>query len=82
MNKLSNENDFLKNSDFLICNVLLYFGHTLEEVDRSDVSRCIFSIKRKNDTDEILRKFHEGSLLVEPKRFQAISKEIKSRIYN
>lgn len=82
MKKNPSEKDLIKYSDFLICNVLLYFEHTLEAVDRTDTSRCIFIIKRENKTEEILEKFHKGLLLVEPKRFQAISKEIKSRIYN
>lgn len=82
MKKILKEKDFIRNSDFLICNVLLYFNHTLELIDRSNSSRCIFVIKRKKDTDEILEKFHKGTLLVEPKLFQAISREIKSRMYN
>ena len=82
MGKLSKENDFIKNSDFLICNVLLYFDHSLEEIDRSDKSRCIFVIRRRDNTDKIMDKFYKGLLLVEPKRFQAIQKEIKSRLYN
>lgn len=82
MEKLLKENDFLKTSDLLTCNALAYFNHTLEAIDHSDTSRCIFIIKREVDTDEILEKFHKGLLLVEPKRFQAIQKEIKSRLYN
>lgn len=76
------KNDFLETSDLLICNTLVYFEHILEAVDHSDTSRCIFIIKRENHTDEIIEKFHKGLLLVEPKRFQAIQKEIKSRLYN
>jgi hypothetical protein len=82
MEEILNENNVVKNTDFLICNILLYFEHSLEAIDRSDPSRCIFIIKRKNNTEEILEKFYKGLLLVEPKKFQAISKEIKSRIYN
>lgn len=82
MEEALKENDFIKNSDFLICNTLVYFDHVIETIDKSDISRCVFVIKRENNTDEILEKFHKGLLLVEPKRFQAISKEIKSRIYN
>jgi len=75
-------NNFLKTSDLLTCNTLIYFKHTLEAIDHSYASRCVFSIKREIYTDEVLEKFHKGLLLVEPKRFQAIQKEIKSRIYN
>ncbi|MGW8185003.1 MAG: hypothetical protein ACWGHO_02735 [Candidatus Moraniibacteriota bacterium] len=82
MEEIINERDLVKYSDFLICSVLMYFEHTLETVDRTDASRCIFIINRKNTTEKILEKFHKGLLLVEPKRFQAIQKEIKSRLYN
>jgi len=82
MEEISKENDPTKTSDFLICSVLLYFDHILEGISRSNTSRCIFIIKRKDNTDEILDKFYRGLLLVEPKRFQAIQKEIKSRLYN
>lgn len=82
MYKILKEKEFLKTSDLLTCNILSYFNHTLEAVDHSNVSRCIFIIKREHNTDEILRQFYEGLLLVEPKRFQSIQKEIKSRIYN
>ncbi|NTV40778.1 MAG: hypothetical protein HGA61_00695 [Candidatus Moranbacteria bacterium] len=76
------DNDFLKTTDLLTCNVLAYFGHIIEAIDRSDHSRCTFVIKREKHTDEILEKLYKGQLLAEPKRFQAIQKEIKSRIYN
>lgn len=82
MRKNLGENDFLKTSDLLTCNVLIYFEHILETIDYSDTSRCIFIIKREEYTDETLEKFYKGLLLVEPKKFQAIQKEIKSRIYN
>lgn len=82
MQEIRKGDDSIKNSDFLICSVLLYFDHILEGISRSNTSRCIFVIKRRDDTDEILDKFYRGLLLVEPKRFQAIQKEIKSRLYN
>jgi len=82
MKEVQKENKLIKNSDFLICSVLLYFDHILEGISRSNTSRCIFIIKRKDNTNEILDKFYRGLLLVEPKRFQSIQKEIKSRLYN
>lgn len=82
MQKIANEKYLLKTSDLLTCTTLAYFEHTLEAIDHSDSSRCIFVIKRESNTDEILKKFYQGLLLVEPKRFQAVQKEIKSRLYN
>lgn len=82
MHKSANEKYLLKTSDLLTCTTLVYFEHTLEAIDHSDSSRCVFAIKRESSTDEILKKFYQGLLLVEPKRFQAVQKEIKSRLYN
>lgn len=82
MNKKLKETSFYQTTDFLICNALVYFDHELEEVDKSNPSRCIFNIRKKRDTEELIKKFYRGLLLVEPKKFQAIQKELKSRLYN
>ena len=82
MSKNLNENNLYKSTDFSICSVLVYFNHLLDSVDKSDPSRCIFFIRREKDTDEIIANFHNGLILVEPKKFSAIQKEIKGRIYN
>ena len=82
MNKLLKLNDLYKSTDFSICSVLVYFDHLLDSIDKTDPSRCIFFIRREKDTDEIIANFHNGLVLVEPKKFSAIQKEIKGRIYN
>lgn len=82
MNKLLKLNDLYKSTDFSICSVLVYFNHLLDSVDKSDPNRCVFTIRKTADTDQIIENFHNGLILVEPKRFSAIQKEIKGRIYN
>jgi len=79
---MKNELGVYQTTDFLICTVLFYFDHELNNVDKSNLSRCVFNIEKKDGTENILEKLHKGLLLVEPKRFQAIQKEIKSRLYN
>jgi hypothetical protein len=69
-------------TDFQICSVLLYFSHKLLEIDKSNPNRCTFRIERKSNTDEVIEKFYDGRLLVEPKRFAAIQKELKGRLFN
>lgn len=81
MIKDSNEN-YYKTSDLAICVILQYFQHQLIAVDKSDHSKCVFSLKEDGDTQEILEDFYRGKLLVEPKRFVSIQKETKGRIYN
>jgi|GEM_PF-608364 len=75
-------NDFYRNTDLNLCSTMVYFGHILEAIDKSDPSRCVFIIERNETTDEIIENFHKGLVLVEPKRFCAVQKEIKGRIYN
>lgn len=79
---MKNETANYQTTDFLICAVLFYFGHELNKVDKSNPSRCIFNIEKKYNTENILEEFHKGLLIVEPKRFQVVQKEIKSRLYN
>lgn len=76
-----NEN-YYETSDLIICCVLQYFGSSLIDVSKANPRRCIFHIKRKKNTDQILEKFYQGDLLVEPKLFASIQKETKGRIYN
>lgn len=73
---------YYKTSDLLICSVLVYFEHNLQEIDKSDKSRCIFVIKKINSTEKLLDDFYNSRLLIEPNKFQSIQKDIKRRIYN
>lgn len=82
MNKLLRLNDFHKTTDLIQCCCLIYFKHLLEAIDRSDPSRCIFLIKREEQTDRIIEDFHKGLILVEPKKFSAIQRDVKGQIYN
>ena len=75
-------NEYFTTTDFLICTTLLYFSHELKEVDRSNPSRCIFKILKKKETKGMLNDFFNNKILVEPKRFFAIQKELKQRLYN
>lgn len=75
-------NEYFKTTDFLICTTLLYFAHELKEVDKSNPNRCVFRILKKKETEKILDDFFNNKILVEPKRFFAIQKELKQRLYN
>jgi Domain of unknown function (DUF5659) len=72
----------LGTSDLNICVILQYFNHQLVAVDKSNSSKCIFNLEKKEDTDDLLEDFYQRKLLVEPKRFVSIQKETKGRIYN
>ena len=70
-----------KTSDFNVCTVLLYFKHQLIGIDREEPRRCIFILSQERNTNEIIEQFFNGELSVDPKRFIATQKELKSRIY-
>jgi hypothetical protein len=76
------DDKYYRTSDLLICSVLVYLDHNLQEIDKSDSSRCIFIIRKTSNTDRKLDDFYNGRLLIEPNKFQSIQKDIKRRIYN
>lgn len=82
MTRKTNKEKYYQTSDLLICSVLVYFDYTLQEIDKSDSSRCIFVIKKTNNIEKLLDDFYNNRLLIEPNRFQSIQKDIKRRIYN
>lgn len=71
-----------RTTDLLICSVLIYFDHILQEIDKSDKSRCVFVVQKMRNTEKILDDFYNNRLLIEPNKFQSIQKDIKRRIYN
>lgn len=74
--------NYFTTTDFLICTILIYFGHELQEIDKSNPSRCVFHILKKKETEKILNDLFNNKILVEPKRFFAVQKDLKQRIYN
>lgn len=68
-------------SDFAEAVVLRYYGHKITSVDRSQ-RRAVFHFEHSFDTDELLEKYHDRKLLVEPQSFYLCEREIKDRIYN
>ena len=82
MTKKLQKEGVYQTSDLLICSVLVYFDHTLQEIDKGDKSRCIFVIGKTSKTEKLLDDFYNNRLLIEPNKFQSIQKDIKRRIYN
>jgi hypothetical protein len=70
-----------RTSDFNVGSILLYFEHQLIEIDRRDPRRCVFVFSWGQDMQGVIDQFFKGALLVDPKRFIAVQKDLKSRIY-
>lgn len=80
--KYLNLNDFYPTSEFPVAVTLLYFGFKLESLERDQTSsqKVTFLFQRDENLDEILRNFWEDTLQVSPKRWHALSRELKSRV--
>ena len=68
-------------SDFLEAVILRYYGHKIVHVDRSQ-KRAVFHFEHSYDTDELLEKYRNRELLIEPQSLYLCEREMKDRIYN
>ncbi|MBU0686773.1 MAG: hypothetical protein KKB81_02815 [Candidatus Margulisbacteria bacterium] len=82
MKKLLHEKDYFKTSDISLCSALCCFGYQIETIDRSNPSKAIFSIKRDEQLDDLIKLYFAHQANVEPISFFNFLKEIKTRIYN
>lgn len=70
-----------KTSDLSEAATLKYLNHRLVSIDKTQ-RRAQFCFAKKALTDDILNRYHERELLVEPYAFFQCLKEIKDRLYN
>ena len=82
MNKILKENDFYKTSDIALCSTLCCYGYQIEAIDRQNPSKVVFSVKRNEQLDDLIRLYFTHQLKVDPLAFFNFLKEIKTRIYN
>ncbi len=82
MEKILKLKDLYPTSQFPVAVTLLYFGVPLQAFERDHQSsqKIIFLFKRIHNLDEILKNFWEDTLQVSPKRWHALSRELKSRV--
>ena len=69
-------------SDFGLCSVLQYLGFPIVATNRDpkDFPKVRFVFKKSNKLDATVNQYWSGELLVEPKGFWNVSRELKSRI--
>ena len=77
-----NQKDLYSTFEFPIAVCLVYFGYKLEALEKDPKSpqRVIFHFQRTPELDKTLQAYWEDSLRVSPKRWHALSRELKSRI--
>ena len=79
-NQNQNSNRFV--TDLLpLISVLQYFELQVLSVNRKSPKHAYFEFTDTPELREITERYWNGELLVEPKRFFAVTKEVKNRIY-
>jgi len=77
-----NEKGYLNFTDFPLAVTLICLGSklvTLNE-DTKTIDRVNFVFEKNPEVEKIVAAYWAGSLLVEPKQFWNVSRELKSRI--
>lgn len=72
--------EFFESSDLALATVLSYFGYKIEAINKQNI-KSLFVFARDEKIDQIIESFWKHELSVEPARFFALTKEIKSRLY-
>lgn len=81
MEETLKESDFFKSSDLSLISTLQLYGYSIEAMDRSNLEKIVFVIKRDKELDNLIQSFWSRNLKVEPLAYFESLKNIKSRIY-
>lgn len=81
MNKDEAKLKTFETSELCLAVTLLYAGYPLELVLRAS-PKSVFVFSWDPHLDQLIQSFWTGLLQVEPKRWFACQREIKSRLYN
>lgn len=76
------KNTLYKTTDIALCSTLCCYGYQIEAIDKQDVNKAFFSIKRDERLNNLIASYFSHQLQVEPLAFFHYLKEIKTRIYN
>lgn len=82
MTKTLQEKDYWKSPDICLCATLCCYGYQIEAIDRQNLSKAVFLIKRDRQLNDLIQLYFTHQLKVEPLGFFNFLKEIKTRIYN
>jgi len=81
MNKPLNHNNHWKTSDLALATALSLFC-PIEALEKIDSHRAYFVFKEDRELDELLKKYWQRKLKVEPQTFFNQLKIIKARLYS
>lgn len=77
-----NRSSFFQTTDIGLATTLLIQGVHVDHTDNSNPKRVVFFFEQSDKLADNLKKYWEGSLLVEPKTYWNTIRELKGRIKN
>lgn len=77
-----NRSSFFQTTDIGLITTLLIQGVYVDHTDSSNPKRVVFFFEQSDKLADNLKKYWEGSLLVEPKTYWNTLREVKGRIRN
>lgn len=79
INKQLQELEFASTELSLVAALVLW-GFRIEAIDRTELSRVVFHLKRSSDLDSAVQAFWANTARVSPKDYFQVLRELKSRI--
>lgn len=75
-------NSLFSTYDLSLCCALLAVGFSLRELDYSNPSKVGFLFAREGNFDQAVEDYWNDKLLVNPRQYFNILKDLKSRLYS
>jgi hypothetical protein len=72
---------YFQNSDLALCATLCYFGYQIEATERVNPYKVTFLFKRDKKLNNLVKKYWNHQLNVDPMVFFNCIKELKARIH-
>lgn len=80
--KKENLPEYKNFSDLSLITTLRYFGIREESIGRDEQGKTYFNFFINKETEETIKKYYSGKLVVEPQAFFLHLKAVKGRIYS
>jgi len=75
-------NGYFNTFDIYLAAILVSLGFEISKLDRTDTKRVEFCFKHNEKLDEIVQRYWDKELSLEPQALFANLKQLKNRIYS
>lgn len=82
MNQIVDDKNHFSTSDIALCAGLCSYGYTVEAIDKHNLSKIHFLIKRDKSLDEVIQRYFSNQLMVDAMSYFNVLKAIKTRMYH